>query len=59
MKKKDQPNKRQVNYKFTEELLDAIDKLTARTRRTATEEVTIAVERHLKRAKLWPPPKTK
>jgi hypothetical protein len=37
-------------------LRDLLDALAARTRRSLTTEVTIALEAHLTAAGLWPPP---
>jgi predicted DNA-binding protein len=54
---KDNRKRRPVNYRLPEELLDQLDKLTAETRRTATAEIELALESHLKKAKLWPPQK--
>ena len=39
-------------------LRDAIEALAERSRRTLTMEVSIALEKHLKEAGLWPPPAT-
>ncbi len=52
------PDRRAVNYRLPPALLDALDKLIEQTRRTATAEVEIALEAHLKAAGLWPPPET-
>lgn len=46
--------RRGVSYRLPEDLLDQLDKLTEHTRRTATAELEIAIENHLKKAKLWP-----
>lgn len=35
---------------------DAFEKMLAKTRRSATAELTIAMEEYLERAGLWPPP---
>jgi hypothetical protein len=43
-----------VSYRLPEDLLDALDKLVEQTRRTATEEICIALENHLSAAGLWP-----
>ena len=55
-KKKPKPPRRSVTYRLPEPLLDAIDRLTEETRRTATAEFEIALEKHLKEHNLWPPP---
>lgn len=46
--------RRAVTYRLPEILLDQLDKLVEETRRTATAEVEIALESHLRKAKLWP-----
>lgn len=53
-KSKDSKPRRPVNYRLPEDLLAQLDKLTERTRRTATAEIELALEAHLKKAKLWP-----
>jgi hypothetical protein len=58
-KKTPEPD-RHVNRKMVrlkDELHAALLKLRARTRRTVTEEVAIAVEEYLERQGLWPPGK--
>jgi len=52
---KSKRNKRSVNYRLPEELLAQLDKLIEETRRTATTEVELALEAHLKKHNLWPP----
>lgn len=46
--------RRPVSYKLPEDLLNQLDKLTEETRRSATAELELALEAHLKKAKLWP-----
>jgi predicted DNA-binding protein len=47
--------RRTVSYRLPEVILEQLDKLTEETRRTATAELELALEAHLKKAKLWPP----
>lgn len=51
--------RRAVNYRLPEDILAQLDKLTEQTRRTATAEIELALEAHLKKAKLWPPEEEK
>lgn len=46
--------RRSVTYRLPEVLLDQLDKLVEETRRPATTELEIALEAHLRKAKLWP-----
>ena len=48
--------RRPVNYRLPEDILEALDRLIESTRRTATEEVLIALEKHLHDAGVWAPP---
>jgi hypothetical protein len=47
-----------LNVWIQDELRDALDELLGQTRRSLTAEVSIALEEHLKKAGLWPPPDT-
>jgi predicted transcriptional regulator len=51
--------RRGVSYRLPEDLLDQLDKLTEKTRRTATAELEIALEAHLAAEGLWPPTEEK
>lgn len=46
--------RRSVTYRLHEDLLGQLDKLVEETRRTATAEIEIAIEEHLRKVKLWP-----
>jgi predicted transcriptional regulator len=54
---KGKKTRRTVSYRLPEDLLAQLDLLTDDTRRTATAELELALESHLKKAKLWPPEK--
>ena len=45
-----------VTVRYLDSLIEALDELVRRNRRTRTIELTIALENHLKEAGLWPPP---
>jgi hypothetical protein len=45
-----------INIWVTQELRDAVDALVEQERRTLTEEVCIAIEKHLREKGFWPPP---
>ena len=51
---KDKRARRSVTYRLHVDILDQLDKLTEESRRTATAEIELALEAHLKKAKLWP-----
>lgn len=57
-RKKDTRSRRSVTYRLPEDLLAQLDKLSERTRRSLTTELEMALEAHLQKAKLWPPPPT-
>ncbi len=48
--------KKVVTMRLDEPLVEQLKELAERNRRTATMEVTIALECHLAKAGLWPPP---
>ena len=54
-KEKKKRPRRSVNYRLPEDLLNSLDQLTDESRRTATAEIEIALEKHLKEHGLWPP----
>jgi len=45
-----------IQARVSLELHAALEKLTAQTRRTKNVELVLALEEHLRRAGLWPPP---
>ena len=53
-RKKSKRTRRMVTYRLHEDLLDQLDKLTEQSRRTATAEIELALEFHLKQSGLWP-----
>jgi len=55
--KKPKRVRRSVTYRLPEDMLLQLDKLTEKSFRTVTTEVQLAIEEHLRKAKLWPPPK--
>jgi predicted transcriptional regulator len=47
--------KRIATFRLSDEILEALKKLAEENRRTMTTELTIALENHLAKFKLWPP----
>lgn len=47
------------SYRLPENLLAALETLAERNRRPVTNELEIALEKHLESNQLWPPPESK
>jgi hypothetical protein len=45
-----------IQARVSPALGDALDQLAAQTRRSKNTEMVLALEEHLKKAGLWPPP---
>ncbi len=54
-RKADRHKKRSYTMRLEDRLMAQVKELAERNRRTATMEVTIALEEHLTKAGLWPP----
>ncbi len=50
------PGKKPINLQIDARIRDALDALTEKTRRSLTAEIEIALEEHLRKEGLWPPP---
>ena len=55
-RKTDRHKRRTYSMRLEDRLMQQVKELAERNRRTATMEVTIALEEHLQKAGLWPPP---
>jgi predicted transcriptional regulator len=55
-KKRPGESRRNRTYRFPDDLIARVEALAERNRRPVTTEIEIALEEHLKRHKLWPPP---
>jgi predicted transcriptional regulator len=55
-KKRPGESRRNRTYRFPDDLIARIEALAERNRRPTTTEIEIALEDHLRRNKLWPPP---
>jgi hypothetical protein len=51
--------RRNRTYRFPDALIARVEALADRNRRPVTTEIEIALEEHLRRNKLWPPPTPK